>query len=630
MAKKFNFRSSNAVFLHDMAMIPVAWLGSYWFRYNLESIPVENLNTALYYLVFVIIVQTIVFRVFGLYRGVWRFASIPDLVRIVKAVAAGVVIVGMSLFLYSRLEGVPRSVLPLYGAMLVLFLCTPRFVYRFWKDTRQYERIGSRALIIGAGMAGEMLVRDLMREAESQFVPVGFVDDDIKKRRREIHGIRVLGNCKKIPRLIDRLEIDVVLIAVPSATDLQMRTIVDLCESCEIAFLTLPSVKEVLSGRVTHKELRDVSIEDLLGRASVNLDWKNIRHRMENKTILVTGGGGSIGSELCSQIGQLPVGRLVVFEKSEFNLYRIESELQQRYPALNLIAVLGDVTDQAAVNYVFRKYSPHMVFHVAAYKHVPLLQAQVREAVNNNVLGTKTVAEAAIFQNVREFIYISTDKAVNPSNVMGASKRAAEILCQSFNGQDSTRFITVRFGNVLDSAGSVVPLFRRQIQNGGPVTVTDPEISRFFMTIPEACQLIVEAAAVGEGGEIFVLDMGDPIKIRYLAEQMIRLSGKKPGQDIKIEYIGLRPGEKMYEELFHKQERKTSTGHRKLLLAISRDNDWNTVSDQIGKLQIACDTFDENRILGLLNSLVPEYKRQDSAPVNIVSLDRARRKPGIH
>lgn len=601
-------RSSNAVFLHDMAMIPVAWLGSYWFRFNLESIPPYALSQALVYLPFVVVVQTLVFRLFGLYRGVWRFASIPDLVRIVKAVGAGVLIIGVALFLYSRLQGVPRSVLPLFSVILTLLLCGPRFLYRFWKDTRLTERVGPQALIIGAGMAGEMLVRDLLREPDSQYVPVGFVDDDIKKRRREIHGVRVLGTCQKIPRLIERLNIDVVLIAVPSATDRQMQEIVGLCESCEIPFLTLPSVREVLSGRVGQKQLRDVAIEDLLGRASVHLDWANIRNCMDSRSILVTGGGGSIGAELCNQIGQLEVSRLIIFEKSEYNLYRIEAGLRRRFPELELVAVLGDVTDRGAVEHTVRKFRPELIFHVAAYKHVPLLQAQVREAVNNNVLGTRIVAETAIQNQVRNFVYISTDKAVNPTNVMGACKRAAEILCQSFNGLGDTRFITVRFGNVLDSAGSVVPLFREQIRNGGPVTVTDPEITRFFMTIPEACQLIMQAAAVGTGGEIFVLDMGEPVKIGYLAEQMIRLSGKKPGQDIRIEYVGLRPGEKMFEELFHSQEQKTSTGHPKLLLALSRETDRNRVQDVLQRIEVACTVFDEPGLASMLTELVPEYR----------------------
>ena len=624
MKIRLKLRSPNAVFVHDMVMVPVAWVGAYWLRFNLGEIPDFWLHRALLYLPFVVVAQTVIFRVFGLYRGVWRFASIPDLIRIGKAVAMGVLFVGLGLFLFTRLYGVPRSVLPLYSVLLFLLLCGPRFLYRSWKDSRQYEWVGSRALIIGAGMAGEMLVRDLLRESDSEFVPVGFVDDDLSRRRREIHGVRIHGTTEKIPRLVERLKVDMVLIAVPSATDKEMRRFVDICEASNVAFLTLPSVKEVLSGRVTHRELRDVSIEDLLGRDPVNLEWKNISRRMGDKTILVTGGGGSIGSELCLQLARLPIKKLIVFEKSEFNLYHIEAEISKRFAGLKFSPVLGDVTDEAAIEHVLRNFRPDIIFHAAAYKHVPLLQTQVREAAKNNIVGTKRLAEAAIRFKISEFILISTDKAVNPTNIMGACKRAAEILCQAMNGTCATRFITVRFGNVLDSAGSVVPLFRQQIKSGGPVTVTHPNISRFFMTIPEACQLIMQAAAVGEGGEIFVLDMGAPIKISYLAEQMIRLSGKRLNEDIDIEYIGLRPGEKMYEELFHEQEHLAPTKHTKLRLALSRNSDYKKIREQLVKLEKACEIFDDEGILRVLNVLVPEYLRHDRILENLIHIDRAR------
>ncbi len=626
MAIRLKLRSPNAVFLHDMLMVPVAWMGAYWLRFNMGVIPDFALHRALLYLPIVVVIQTIIFRLFGLYRGVWRFASIPDLIRIGKAVATGILVIGVGLFLFTRLYGVPRSVLPLYSVLLGLLLCSPRFLYRSWKDSRQYEKVGPRALIIGAGMAGEMLVRDLLREPDSEFIPVGFVDDDIAKRRREIHGLRVHGTTEKIPRLVARLNIDVVLIAVPSANDKQMRHFVENCESCNVSFLTLPSVKEVLSGRVTQRELRDVSIVDLLGRDPVRLDWDHISARLGHKTVLITGGGGSIGSELCLQLAKLPVAKLIIFEKSEFNLYKIEAELSRKFPQLNFRAVLGDVTDQVAIEHALQKYKPEIIFHAAAYKHVPLLQSQVREAAKNNVVGTKRVAEAAIRCKVKEFVLISTDKAVNPTNIMGTCKRAAEILCQTLSGEGPTKFITVRFGNVLDSAGSVVPLFRKQIKFGGPVTVTDPEISRFFMTIPEACQLIMQAAAVGDGGEIFVLDMGEPVKIRYLAEQMIRLSGKRLNEDIDIEYIGLRPGEKMFEELFHQQERLAATSHSKLRLALSRSTDARKLRDQLAKLERACDVFDDKNIVAALAVLVPEYTRHGNAPENLIHIDRARLK----
>ena len=600
-------RSRTAIFLHDLVMIPIAWMSAYWLRFNLGEIPPEYLAAALKYLPMVVLVQAVVFRFFGLYRGVWRFASLPDLFRISKAILTGTLIIALVLVLFDRLSGVPRSVIPLYCVVLLLLLCTPRFLYRAWKDRYRIGNDGARALVVGAGRAGEMLVRDLLREPGSAFCPVAFVDDDKKKRKREIHGIRVEGSCEKIPRLIDRLNIETILIAVPSADDRQMRRIVEICESTDVPFLTLPSVKEILSGRIDQQSLRDVSIEDLLGRAPVQLEWDNIAASLEHKKILVTGGGGSIGAELCMQIARIDVTQLIIFDKSEFNLYLIEAKLAKSYPDLTVAPILGSVTDKAAVEHALHRYRPDIIFHAAAYKHVPLLQTQIREAAYNNVVGTRNVAEAAIANRVSEFVLISTDKAVNPTNIMGACKRTAEVCCQSLNQTAETRLITVRFGNVLDSAGSVVPLFREQIQSGGPVTVTHPEISRFFMTIPEACQLIMQAAAIGRGGEVFVLDMGEPIKIGYLAEQMIKLSGKRPGTDIKIRFIGLRPGEKMHEELFHEQEQMTTTGHSKLLLAQSRKNDRTRIFEQLTALEKACREFDEKRIMACLQALVPEF-----------------------
>ncbi len=630
MAINFRFRSISPVFVHDMLMIPVAWFGAYWLRFNLGVIPEFEMSRAVEYLPYVVIIQTLVFRGLGLYRGVWRFASLPDLMRIVKAVLGGVVIVSVALFLLNRLNGVPRSVPLLYSTVLVLLLCGPRFIYRFWKDNRDWDRIGRRSIIVGAGMAGEMLVRELLRKAKLDYVPIGFVDDDNTKLNRDIHGIRVLGHCDALPGLIEREQADIILIAIPSANGSQMRRLVEICESCNVPFLTLPSVNEVLSGRVGREELREVSIEDLLGRSPVTLDWTPIRSRLENKTVLITGGGGSIGSELCCQISGQLVARLVILEKSEFNLYKVEADLRRRYPNLSLLAVLGDVADEKAANSLVAKYRPDIIFHAAAYKHVPLLETQLREAVKNNIIGTKIIAEAAIRNQVSEFVLISTDKAVNPTSVMGSCKRAAEILCQSFNQTGKTRFITVRFGNVLDSAGSVVPLFRQQIRSGGPVTVTDPEISRFFMTISEACQLILKAAAVGNGGEIFVLDMGEPVNISYLAQQMIRLSGKRPNEDVKIEYVGLRPGEKMHEELFHQKERLVKTGHKKLFFARSRECDKNAVQRQISELQQACVDYDEVRIADLLNDLVPEYENTEKPGANLVFINEARKRSGIH
>lgn len=614
-------QSRKVIFLHDLLIIPIAWFGAYWLRFNLGTIPEHHLNAAVKYLFLVVLMQTLVFRFFGLYRGVWRFASLPDLFRIMKAVTSGILIISIVLFLYDRLSGVPRSVIPLYGVLLLFLLCTPRFLYRYWKDNMRGTQLGKRAVIVGAGMAGEMLVRDLLRELDSSYYPVAFVDDDKRKKRREIHGIRVVGSCRKLPTLVKQIHAEIILIAVPSANDAEMRHIVALCEQSEVPYLTLPSAKDLLTGRITQRELKHVSIEDLLGRDPVRLDWEGIKRDLEGTTVMITGGGGSIGSELCKQIAKLRIERLIVFEKSEFNLYQIQSYLSLHAPNLSLESVLGDVVDSTSVDHAVKRYQPDIIFHAAAYKHVPLLQDQVCEAARNNILGTNIVAQAANNQGVDKFVLISTDKAVNPTSVMGATKRAAEVLCHSVNSASRTRFITVRFGNVLDSAGSVVPLFRDQIKSGGPVTVTHPDITRYFMTIPEACQLIMQAAAIGEGGEVFVLDMGEPVRISYLAEQMIRLSGKRPGEEIEITYTGLRPGEKMYEELFHEQAELEPTAHKKLLLSRSAFCKASLIKQNLEEIQQACSTFDEKHVFESLIRMVPEYVGSDDAQGNVVYLD---------
>jgi FlaA1/EpsC-like NDP-sugar epimerase len=602
-------RVRTAIFIHDLFWAAIAWMGAYWLRLNLSEVPDIEWTASLRWLPVVIVVQAVLFRRLGLYRGIWRFASIPDVVRIAKASFLGTATIAVILFSVNRLEGVPRTAILLYPFLLLFLLSAPRLIYRIWKDRGAVLSAGRRALIVGAGRAGEMLVRDLRRASE--FSPIAFVDDDPKKKGSEIHGVRVRGRCEQIPRLVEKLGVEIILIAVPSATDKEMRRIVEICEGTGVPFQTLPSMSEILSGQASG-DLRDVSIEDLLGRAPIKLDRKGIQAHLGGKRVLVTGGGGSIGSELCKQIARFSVAELIVFERSEFNLYQIERTLKRSFPGLHLSAILGDVTDQADVEQAISRFRPEIIFHAAAYKHVPLLEYQVRQAVRNNVLGTYTVAEAAIAAEVDEFVLISTDKAVAPENVMGATKRAAEVLVQSMNGIAGTRFINVRFGNVLDSAGSVVPLFREQIRAGGPVTVTHPDVTRYFMTIPEACQLIMQAATIGKGGEVFVLDMGDPVKISYLAEQMIRLSGKRPGQDVRIEYIGLRPGEKINEELFNEHESPTPTQHSKLLLAHPLTVDPRMARKAVIELTEACRSFDESAILHKLKLLVPEYAQQSA------------------
>lgn len=616
-------RSRISAILHDLAMVPVAWFGAYWLRFNLEHIPDPYWQHALYAIPVVLVVQAGFFWYFGLYRGVWRFASLPDLMRIAWAVLAGMVVSATVIFFLMRLHGVPRSVFPLYALLLGVLLGGPRLLYRWVKDHHLYTHSGRRVLIVGAGRAGEMLAREMLRAPEHPYDPVGFVDDDVASHGREIHGVRVFGSCEAIPDLVERHGAEVIVIAMPSADARQMRRVVDLCAGAGVPVRTLPPMDAVVSGRGTLHELREVSIEDLLGRQPVSLDRMALREGLAGKVVLVTGGGGSIGAELCHQIARLGPARVVVLERGEFNLYEVEARLRERHPGLVLQACLGDVTDRAAVAHVMERVRPDVVFHAAAYKHVPMLEGQTREAVRNNVLGTFVMAMAAHKFGCEAFVLISTDKAVNPANVMGSTKRVAEMICQGLAQQSATRFITVRFGNVLGSAGSVVPLFRRQIEAGGPVTVTHPEVTRYFMTIPEACQLILQAAVMGRGGEIYVLDMGEPIMIRYLAEQMIRLSGRSPHEEIAITYTGLRPGEKLYEELFHDQENLMPTAHEKILLARARRSEWPQLLTSLDALQAACDAYDESRLAALLQTLVPEFHAPGQAPDNVIRLNRA-------
>jgi FlaA1/EpsC-like NDP-sugar epimerase len=612
-----------AVVAHDLSMVALAWIGAKSLRYAM--LPDAGVDTFVAVeLVVVLSVQAIVFAWTGLYKGLWRFASLPDLWNILRAAALGSLGVSIALFLVNRLDGVPRSVLLLYPIVLALLLGLPRLAYRYWKDSRLdlfQASPSQRVLILGAGRAGEALVRDLKRE--NRYRPVGFVDDNAQLRGAKLHGVPVLGTLDRLPEIAEETAAEMLLIAMPSAKGAQMRRVVESCERTSLPFRTVPRLDDVVAGRSQFNELKEVAIEDLLGRDPVTLDWTAIRSGLARKRVLVTGGGGSIGAELCRQVARLGAGSLTILEHSEYNLYRIEQELRATYPELPLTTRLGDAGDAAACDRAFHESSPQIVFHAAAYKHVPLLQGQLREAVRNNALGTRVVADAADRHGTECFVLISTDKAVNPTSVMGVSKRIAEIYCQNLASRSRTRFITVRFGNVLDSAGSVVPLFRDQIRSGGPVTVTHPEITRYFMTIPEACQLILQAQALGRGGEIFALDMGEPIRIRDLAEQMIRLTGKVPGRDIQIAFTGLRPGEKLFEELFHPLENYRNTAHAKIFLAEPRSVGWDLLNAQIARATQAVADYDEEALRRCVSMLLPDFAWREGGDAAVLPMLRS-------
>jgi len=593
-------------FFHDILWIPLALVLAFWVRFNLESIPSSN-QSGMWSMLFVcLVVQTTSFWLFHLYRGIWRFASIPDLLRIMRAVSVGVLISFAVLFIWLRLEAIPRSVMLLYPMFLLMGLSIPRLLYRWLKDHHMgfAGKQGKRTLIIGAGQAGELLLRDLLKHED--YMPVGMLDDDERKHGMEIHGVRVLAKLDELEKYIRVLSVDMVILAIPSASHTTLQQLMQVCSLHSISCRILPTLSELEGAKVTVGQLRDMRIEDLLGRAEIQLDDFEVNSFLEAKCVLVTGAGGSIGSELCRQILAFQPSQLLMFDHGEFNLYSIDQELSGKHDAV--ISILGDMRDESRMRWVFETWHPDVVFNAAAYKHVPLVEGNPAEGVKTNVLGTCQLADIAVDYNCHKFVQVSTDKAVNPANVMGASKRAAEIYCQNLNQrQPKTAFITTRFGNVLGSAGSVVPLFKKQIEHGGPVTVTHPDMTRYFMTIPEAVSLILQAGSMGSGGEIFVLDMGSPMKITDLAEQMIHLSGLQLGKDIEIQFTGLRPGEKMYEELFHKQEALVTTTHPKIMLSGSRDVNWNDLQDMLRRLQAACVAREVESVKVLLKELVPEF-----------------------
>lgn len=600
-----------AVVAHDLFMVWLTWYGLHQFRYAMQptalDLPYWSLETLL-----VLTAQGLVFWQVGLYRGVWRFASVPDLLNILKASVFGLLAIVLVLFLYNRLDPVPRSVLVLYPVVLTALLGMPRLLYRSWKDQslNRTDKAALRVLILGAGRAGEALVRDLRRAGAYQ--PVGFLDDARKLRGSHLQGLPVLGTIEDLERIAPETAARLLVIAMPSLDAASMRRVVNACERTGLPFRTVPRLDDLLDGRSLPGELKEVAIEDLLGRKTVTPDWKAIRGWLGGRSVLVTGAGGSIGSELCRQCARHGARQITLVEIDELALTTTEAELHRDFPQVECAPILGDCGDPAVMRYAMGLSSPDAVFHAAAYKQVPLLQTQLREAIRNNVLATETVALASREAGVGTFVLISTDKAVDPVNVLGASKRLAEMVCQSLADVRATRSVTVRFGNVLDSAGSVVPLFREQIRSGGPVTVTDAEVTRYFMTIPEACQLILQASATGSQHAIYTLDMGEPVSIRMLAEQMIRLAGKQPGRDVAIVYTGLRPGEKLHETLFHADERYRPTSHPKILQAEAREVARERLQLASSRMRDAVARYDQDELAEILRDSVPEFSPADS------------------
>lgn len=594
-----------AVIGHDLLMVWSVWQVLHMARYAMlpdpPSLPLLGWSTAC-----VVLLQGLVFWWVGLYRGVWRFASVTDLGNIFRACFMGVAAIVLVLA-FNRLAGVPLSVLAFYPIVLAAFLGMPRLLYRAWSDFRSARNDGAmrRVLILGAGDTAANLIRDLRRSG--QYEPIGLLDDAAHLKGAKLMGLSVLGTLDDVPEVARETAAKLLVIAIPSLDAAGLQRVVGLCEASGLPYRVAPSVDDVLAGR--GMALKEVSLEDLLGRQPVQPDWALIRHWLGQRSVLVTGAGGSIGSELCRQCARHGVSRLVLVEISELLLSTVEAELRRSFPGVELVAVLGDCGDPAVMRHALGLASVDALFHAAAYKHVPVLEAQLREAVRNNVLASQTVAEAAVRAGVRQFVLISTDKAVNPINALGASKRVAEMLCQTLDKQQSrTRFVTVRFGNVLGSAGSVVPLFKQQIAAGGPVTVTDPQVTRYFMTIPEACLLILQAVSSSSKGAVYTLDMGQPVSIVKLAEQMIRLAGRVPGRDIQIVFSGLRPGEKLHETLYYADEHNTPTAHPKVLETNVRVFAHEPMQQTLTQMREASRQYDLPRLARLLEQLVPDYR----------------------
>jgi FlaA1/EpsC-like NDP-sugar epimerase len=596
------------VILTQLSLIYAANVTAFELRFDAE-IPPRYALIMWDYMPAVLLIYGASLWAFGIQRGLWRYVGLHDLGRILWASLASSAVFYLTVHLLFGRTEYPRSVIIMTGLLSGLYLAGIRLAVRAFREWLQIAGpTARRVLIVGAGNAGEFLVRDMLSDSGYNYRPVGFVDDDPVKRNMRIHGIPVVGTTAMIRESAERLHAHEIIVALPSASTTVKQKILAGSEGCTVPIKILPSVKRLLGDPVSLQEVRPMSLEDLLQREPIETDRQELHPLIEGRTVLVTGAGGSIGSELCRQIAHYKPDSLVLFERYENGLHALLLELRAVFPHVSVLPVVGDVTSPERVGEVFRQTGPDLVFHAAAHKHVPLMELNPKEAVRNNILGSRVVAETALRTGVDRFVLISTDKAVNPTSVMGATKRVAEHLIQGLNHKGMTKFSVVRFGNVLGSNGSVVPLFTEQIRKGGPVTVTHPEIKRFFMTIPEAVQLVLQASVMGQGGDVFVLDMGEQIKITDLARNMIVLSGLVPGKNVEIVYTGLRDGEKLYEELFEESEQVEPTTHPKINRAIGARFQPDEMDQLLKELELSLSTGDDEEVLQRLCQLVPSFK----------------------
>ena len=576
---------------------------------NIEFLNQENVH---FHFLVTSILQLIVFKTFGLYKGIWRFSSTPDLLRVIKASFFSSLILLMYHFLINRSDYIPRTSVLIDFLLLLVSLGGGRFLYRILRDRTSITTQGENCLIVGAGSSGEKLCREIISNMDLSLNLVGFIDDSKYKQNKTIHNKNVLGTSKDINAICEKYSVSKILICTPSASVEELREIVRQCSTTTATFKSLPSSEELLKDSINLDSLRDITPEDLLSRDTVCLNTESLKSMIQNKTILVTGAGGSIGSELCNQICKYSPKKLICIDFSEFNIYSLERKLKAHSCQIELF--VSDIRDKTRMKNLFNLYKPDSVFHAAAYKHVPIMEKNPLEAVKTNIFGTENLLIAATEANVKRFVLISSDKAVNPTNIMGTTKRIAELLCQNYQSKtESTIISLVRFGNVLGSSGSVIPLFKDQIESGGPLTITHPKITRYFMSIPEASQLVLQAGTMGKGADIFVLDMGEPFKIKDIAYQLIRLSGMIPEKDIKIEYTGLRPGEKLYEELFLKDEKLIKTEHPK----ISKSKVSGANKAFFSEYQFLKENITIQNSREILKQLVTEYNFNQTSKENL-------------
>ena len=614
------------VVLVHLAIWTAAFFGAWILRFD-GDIPAHYWQLKyIAWLLPVIVVRTIAFAHLGLFQGLWRYTGAHDLENLVKGTALSSAILALGVLFTSR--GFPRSVIIMDFLLAMTSVGGLRFAVRTlarWAaETQTSDEKRKRLLIVGAGDSGEALLREINRKLGHRYLPIAFVDDNLNKHAMQIHGVPVLGTTEDIPGLVSRQRIDDVIVAIPSATGAQMRRIVDLCAVAKVPIRTLPGVEGLIDGRVTVNQLRQVEIEDLLGRDAVTLDSNRISKMIRGRTVLVTGAGGSIGSELCRQVAKYHPRALILVEQAENALFYIHKELSKDFPSMPLEPCIADVTDAVRIGSLFGEHKPQLVIHAAAHKHVPMMEWNPGEAIKNNIGGTRVLAQAAHDHGAERFVMVSTDKAVNPTSVMGCSKRISELIVQSWSQRSKTVFVTVRFGNVLGSAGSVIPVFKGQIAKGGPVTVTHPDMIRYFMTIPEASQLVLQAVSMGHTGEVYILDMGEPVSILKLAEDLITLSGLEPHTDIEIVFTGVRPGEKLFEELSVNEENARKTKHPKIWIGNTRPREFAEISLAAENLVNTADTLPASTLREHMSQLVPEYHLGDlkSLPPNLIPLAR--------